>query len=220
MPDLGLSEEVFAAEGDEPPRRSAEPTRPRAGRRGAGSRGACGRGEAEEPAAEAEEAARKPKSRPQPSEAAAGAEEPEPRGERTDLTRLLFVGLTGGIGSGKSEALAACERLGAAVLSSDAVVHELLGTEEVRDLLHERWGDACWPAARSTAGPSPRSSSSGPDELAWLEGELFPRVGERMAAWRAELERRGREMSRSSRCRCCSRRASRAFRRDDRGRGR
>jgi dephospho-CoA kinase len=29
-----------------------------------------------------------------------------------------------------------------------------------------------------------------PDELAWLEGVLFPRVGERMAAWREELERR------------------------------
>src|SRR5688572_2408779 len=29
-----------------------------------------------------------------------------------------------------------------------------------------------------------------PDELAWLEGVLFPRVGRRMAAWRAELEAR------------------------------
>jgi len=51
------------------------------------------------------------------------------------------LGLTGGIGSGKSEALAACERLGAAVLSSDAVVHELLGTDAVRDMLRGRWGD-------------------------------------------------------------------------------
>jgi dephospho-CoA kinase len=53
---------------------------------------------------------------------------------------LLFVGLTGGIGSGKSEALAAFERLGVPTLSTDAVVHELLGSEEVRRLLHERWG--------------------------------------------------------------------------------
>ncbi len=52
---------------------------------------------------------------------------------------MLFVGLTGGLGSGKSEALAAFERLGAPTLSSDAVVHELLGTERVRDLLVDRW---------------------------------------------------------------------------------
>ena len=55
---------------------------------------------------------------------------------------MLFIGLTGGIGSGKSEALAACRRAGAAVLSSDQIVHELLGTDEVRDLLAARWGDA------------------------------------------------------------------------------
>jgi dephospho-CoA kinase len=44
-----------------------------------------------------------------------------------------FVGLTGGIGAGKSEALAALERLGAATLSTDAVVHELYADPEVRD---------------------------------------------------------------------------------------
>ena len=36
-----------------------------------------------------------------------------------------LIGLTGGMGAGKSTALAALERLGAAVLSTDAVVHEL-----------------------------------------------------------------------------------------------
>jgi dephospho-CoA kinase len=102
---------------------------------------------------------------------------------------LLFVGLTGGLGSGKSEALAAFERLGAATLSSDAVVHELLGAPEVRDLLHERWGD------RVLAGPDVDRATVAsivfehPAELKWLEGTLFPRVGERTAAWRAELER-------------------------------
>jgi dephospho-CoA kinase len=98
---------------------------------------------------------------------------------------LIFVGLTGGIGSGKSEALAACGRLGAAVLSSDEVVHELLGTDEVRNLLAERWG-------RDALGREEIAQIvfRQPDELAWLEGVLFPRVGQRMAAWRAELESR------------------------------
>ena len=44
-----------------------------------------------------------------------------------------FVGLTGGVGAGKSTALAALERLGAAVLSTDAVVHELYRSDELRE---------------------------------------------------------------------------------------
>ena len=52
-----------------------------------------------------------------------------------------FIGLTGGIGSGKSTALAAMERLGAATLSTDRVVHELYESDEVRRLVAERFGD-------------------------------------------------------------------------------
>jgi dephospho-CoA kinase len=101
---------------------------------------------------------------------------------------LLFVGLTGGIGSGKSEALAAFERLGAPTLSTDAVVHELLGVEEVRDLLHERWGDRVLVDGEVDRAAVATIVFERPEELAWLEGTLFPRVGQRMAAWRAELE--------------------------------
>jgi dephospho-CoA kinase len=50
------------------------------------------------------------------------------------------VGLTGGIGAGKSEALRALARLGAATLSTDAVTHELLASGEVRDLLVGEFG--------------------------------------------------------------------------------
>jgi dephospho-CoA kinase len=52
-----------------------------------------------------------------------------------------FVGLTGGMGAGKSTALAALQRLGAATISSDAVVHELwAGDEQLRQAVLERWG--------------------------------------------------------------------------------
>src|SRR3954451_20466297 len=54
--------------------------------------------------------------------------------------RVPFVGLTGGLGSGKSTALAALGRLGAATISTDAVVHELYGSAEVVDAVVERWG--------------------------------------------------------------------------------
>ena len=46
-----------------------------------------------------------------------------------------FVGLTGGLGAGKSTALAELSLLGAAVLSADAVVHELYEGTTLRDNL-------------------------------------------------------------------------------------
>ena len=101
---------------------------------------------------------------------------------------MIFVGLTGGIGSGKSEALAAFERLGVPTLSTDAVVHDLLGTAEVRALLQERWGDRVLADGEVDRAAVATIVFERPEELAWLEGTLFPRVGERMAAWRAGLD--------------------------------
>ena len=49
-----------------------------------------------------------------------------------------WIGLTGGIGAGKSTALGALERLGAVCLSTDRVVHELYESPEVRDAVAER----------------------------------------------------------------------------------
>ena len=51
-----------------------------------------------------------------------------------------FVGLTGGLGAGKSTALAALEQLGAVVLSADAVVHELYEHANVVQAVRERFG--------------------------------------------------------------------------------
>jgi dephospho-CoA kinase len=100
----------------------------------------------------------------------------------------LLIGLTGGIAAGKSEALAAFGRLGAETISSDAVVHELLDSEPVRDRLVERWGDRV-----ATGGEIDRRAVGEivferPEELAWLEAELHPRVGERIEAWRRSLD--------------------------------
>jgi dephospho-CoA kinase len=105
----------------------------------------------------------------------------------TRLSEVLFVGLTGGIGSGKSEALAAFERQGVPTLSTDAVVHDLLGSPEVRDLLHERWGDRVLADGEVDRAAVASIVFDRPEELSWLEGTIFPRVGERMVAWRAEL---------------------------------
>ncbi len=99
-----------------------------------------------------------------------------------------FLGLTGGIGAGKSEALAALERLGAAVLSTDAVVHSLYEDPEVVGLVRERWGEEVAPGGVVDRAAVARAAFADPDERAWLEGLLWPRVGARMVEWRAEHE--------------------------------
>src|SRR5581483_9120191 len=99
-----------------------------------------------------------------------------------------FVGLTGGIGAGKSTALAALERLGAAVLSTDAVVHELYDSAEVRDAVVARFGASVARGGVIDRGALARAAFAGPEERAWLEGLLWPRVGSRMTAWRTGVE--------------------------------
>jgi len=99
-----------------------------------------------------------------------------------------LIGLTGGIAAGKSEALEAFARLGAKTISSDAVVHELLDSAEVRERLVERWGKEIAPGGRVDRARVGEIVFSRPGELAWLEGELHPRVGERIDAWRSSLD--------------------------------
>ncbi|MGZ5335537.1 MAG: dephospho-CoA kinase [Solirubrobacterales bacterium] len=101
------------------------------------------------------------------------------------MTRI--IGLTGGIGAGKSEALAAAGRLGAATLSTDRVTHELLGSAEVRDLLVERWGPEVAPGGEVDRAKVAELVFGKPEELSWLESELHPRVGAAVAAWREGL---------------------------------
>jgi dephospho-CoA kinase len=102
--------------------------------------------------------------------------------------RVPFVGLTGGIAAGKSEALRALERAGAATLSSDDVVRELLTTGDVRDALVERFGDEVAPRGEVDRAAVADVVFSDPGKREWLEGLLWPRVGERIAEWREQLE--------------------------------
>jgi dephospho-CoA kinase len=101
------------------------------------------------------------------------------------LTR--FVGLTGGIGAGKSEALAAFERLGAATLATDRVTHELLDDDEVRAALIGRWGDEIAPGGNIDRNRVGEIVFADPEELAFLEGVLHPRVGAHVFEWRQNL---------------------------------
>ena len=125
---------------------------------------------------------------------AADPEQHASPGGRTDngaaagTFRVPFVGLTGGLGSGKSTACAALGRLGAAVLSTDAVVHELYGSDEVRDAVVARWGAEVAPGGVVDRGAIARHVFAAPAEREWLEGLLWPLVARRVASFRAEQE--------------------------------
>lgn len=99
----------------------------------------------------------------------------------------LTIGLTGGIAAGKSEALAAFQRLGAATISSDAVVHELLDSEPLLGRLTERWGAAVAPEGRVDRAKIGEVVFADPGELRWLEAQIHPLVGERIGSWLATL---------------------------------
>jgi dephospho-CoA kinase len=98
-----------------------------------------------------------------------------------------FVGLTGGMGAGKSTALAALERLGAAALSTDAVVHELYEDERLREAVVGRWGSEVAPAGVVDRSAVAERAFAREEERAWLEGLLWPLVGARVAAWLGEV---------------------------------
>lgn len=98
------------------------------------------------------------------------------------------MGLTGGLGAGKSEALRALEELGAATLSTDAVVHDLLATDELRDIVVARLGGEVARDGRLDRALIAERVFGDEDARSWLEAELWPRVGRRVIEWRQEVE--------------------------------
>jgi dephospho-CoA kinase len=96
------------------------------------------------------------------------------------VQRPATVALTGGIAAGKSEALAAFARHGAATASSDEFVHILLSADDgVRAAIRERWGE-------DAVGDRKRIGEivfNDPAELEWLEQLLHPRTRALCATW-------------------------------------
>jgi dephospho-CoA kinase len=101
---------------------------------------------------------------------------------------VAFIGLTGGIGAGKSTALDALERLGAAVLSTDRVVHDLYEAPDVRDAVIARLGESVALDGVIDRSAVARLAFADPRDRAWLESLLWPRVGEAMARWKEKVD--------------------------------
>ncbi len=99
-----------------------------------------------------------------------------------------FIALTGGIGAGKSTALAALERLGAAVISSDAMVHALYDLAEVRDAVVAKFGPQVAPGGVVDRGQLATVAFATTESRAWLEALIWPLVRDGISAWRKGTE--------------------------------
>ncbi|NLF39264.1 dephospho-CoA kinase [bacterium] len=111
--------------------------------------------------------------------------------------RTTIVGLTGGVGAGKSTAEALCRQWGVPTADADRWAHEVLEQDaRVRASL------AGYFAGRYGIEPLDRNGGidrravaarvfDDPDALAFLEGLVHPRVRDRANAWAAEQRRNG-----------------------------
>jgi dephospho-CoA kinase len=104
-------------------------------------------------------------------------------------TRPLAVAITGGMGAGKSSALASFRRHGAATVSSDEIVHHLLKSDpDVKQALVERLGEE----VLGEDGVPDRERIGirvfrDREALDWLEKLLHPLVSREYLEWREQL---------------------------------
>jgi dephospho-CoA kinase len=92
---------------------------------------------------------------------------------------VAAVGLTGGIGAGKSTVLEYLAENGALTLSADEVVHQLYQREDVRRALAEHFGlEVLVPGGQLDRRRLAEAVRGRPEELAWLEGLTHPLVAE------------------------------------------
>ena len=101
------------------------------------------------------------------------------------MTKPVAVAITGGIGAGKSEALQAFARHGAATVSSDEIVHHLLRRDDVREAVVGRMGNGVLsPEGEIDRGALATVVFNDRDALAWLEDLLHPLVSLEYLQWR------------------------------------
>ena len=105
------------------------------------------------------------------------------------MPRPIAVAITGGIGAGKSEALYAFQRAGAATVSSDEIVHHLLRSDpEVREAIVTRLGEGVLGADGSIDRARVANLVfADRSKLDFLEQLLHPRVAQEYLTWRDQL---------------------------------
>ena len=98
--------------------------------------------------------------------------------------RVPFIGLTGGIGAGKSTALEQLSQLGCAVMSADAAVHQIQQRDVVVDALIERFGSVVAPERVVDRSELAKAAFADPESRVWLEQLIWPLVGQAIADFR------------------------------------
>ena len=204
VPDLGLSEDVVRRGGRPPARATTRaeaearprppPRRRRRGRRRprlaaeAEPTSSRGRGpRSPRPAAEpeaVEAAGRRGRGRP-PSPSRRGRGPPEPAEARV-TQRPPFVGLTGGIGAGKSEALAALGAPGRRDALDRRGRPRALRERRAARRRRGALGPEVAPGGVVDRAAVARRAFADDEERALAGGPLWPRVGARVAEWREE----------------------------------
>lgn len=110
-------------------------------------------------------------------------------GDSGPVPSVPFLGLTGGMGSGKSTALAALGRLGAVTISADEIVHELYATSDaLREAVVARWGAGVAPDGVVDRQAVAHHAFATHEDRRWLEQLIWPLVGERIWRFRQEAE--------------------------------
>jgi dephospho-CoA kinase len=116
------------------------------------------------------------------------ATSPRPRPQRK-LPRPIAVAITGGIGAGKSEALYAFQKAGAATVSSDEIVHHLLrDNAHVKAALVGELGEEVLDKEGNVDRKRVGAIVFGDrDKLDFLERLLHPIVAAEYLQWREQL---------------------------------
>lgn len=105
------------------------------------------------------------------------------------------IALTGRISSGKSAALSMFARRGAAVLSTDDVVHRLLEDDTVRRQVSDGLGLSHVPAGSRGRKELADAVFNDEDRLEELQQVLFPLVGRRVGQWFQDQARAGAQVA-------------------------
>ncbi len=97
----------------------------------------------------------------------------------------MIIGLTGGVGSGKSAVAGILRELGAAIVGLDEIGHELLDVPEVKDELRDAFSSGIFRTAASESISRKRLGKlvfGDPREIERLNAIMHPRMRDRVAA--------------------------------------
>lgn len=111
----------------------------------------------------------------------------------SSVVEMKLIGLTGGIGSGKTTVSSALKERGANVVDADAIVHELQqsGTDVFNEMVAEFGSDIVGPDGELDRQKVASIVFTHPDALAALNAIVHPRVGAEIARRLDEAAERG-----------------------------